>query len=235
VVQLASIRLLTIIAKAKHLQCLAGDIGNAYLNAATEEKLYVVCGKEFGPELEGRLTIVKQGLYSLKTSGNQWHAHFADTLHSMGLTPTRFDPDVWLRKRDSGEGYDYISTYVDDFLITAEDPWPYMKQLQEVYKIKDPDSPTIYLGALYTRDPSGNWTINCKNYIQAALTQVQQMIGCEIREERTPCATADHPEEGQSEILCNKQHREYQSMAGMAQWLTTLGRLDICYVASSLS
>jgi len=134
-----------------------------------------------------------------------------------------------------GEGYDYVSTYVDDFLITAEDPWPYMKQLQEVYKIKDPDSPTTYLGALYTRDPSGNWTINCKNYIQAALTQVQQMIGCEIREERTPCATADHPEEGQSEILCNKQHREYQSMAGMAQWLTTLGRLDICYVASSLS
>ena len=153
----------------------------------------------------------------------------------MGFTPTRFDPDVWLRKRDSGEGYDYISTYVDDFLITAKDPWPYMKQLQEVYKIKDPDSPTTYLGALYTGDPSGNWTINCKNYIQAALIQVQQMIGCEIREERTPCATADHPEEDQSEILNNVRHREYQSMAGMAQWRTTLGRLAICYAVSSLS
>jgi hypothetical protein len=235
VVQLASIRLLNIIAKAQNLQCLAGDIGNAYLNAETEEKVYVVCGKEFGPELEGRLAIVRKGLYGLKTSGNRWHAHFANTLHSMGFTPTRFDPDVWLRKRDGGDGYDYISTYVDDFLITAKDPWPYMRQLQEVYKIKDPDAPSTYLGALYTGDPSGSWTINCRNYIKAALIQVQQMIGCDIREERTPCATGDHPEEDQSEILCNVRHREYQSMAGMAQWLTTLGRLDICYAVSSLS
>ena len=81
----------------------------------------------------------------------------------MGFTPTRYDPDVWLRKRDDATGYDYISTYVDDFLITAKDPWPFMLQLQEVYKIKDPAAPSTYLGALYTRDPSGIWTINCKN------------------------------------------------------------------------
>jgi hypothetical protein len=236
VVQLASIRLLNIIAKSQDLKCLAGDIGNAYLNAETQEKVYVICGKEFGPELEGRIAIVKKGLYGLKTSGNRWHAHFANTLHSMGFIPTRFDPDVWLRLRDDKSGYDYISTYVDDFLITARDPWPFMKQLQEVYKIKDPDSPTMYLGALYTGDPSGIWTINCKTYIQAALLrQVQQMIGTEIRDSVTPCATSDHPEEDSSEILDNKRHREYQSMAGMAQWLTTLGRLDICYAVSSLS
>jgi len=235
VVQLASIRLLNIIAKAQDLQCLAGDVGNAYLNAETKEKVYVVCGKEFGPELEGRLAIVRKGLYGLKTSGNRWHAHFANTLHSMGFSPTRFDPDVWLRMRDDESGYDYISTYVDDFLITAKNPWPFMGQLQAVYKIKDPSSPTTYLGALYTGDPSGIWTINCKNYIQAALSQVQQMIGGEIRESTTPCATSDHPEEDESDILDNKRHREYQSMAGMAQWLTTLGRLDICYAVSSLS
>lgn len=235
VVQLASIRLLNIIAKSQNLQCLAGDIGNAYLNAETKEKVYVVIGLEFGPELEGRIAIVRKGLYGLKTSGNAWHSHFANTLHSMGFTPTRFDPDVWLRQRDDGTGYDYISTYVDDFLITARDPWPFMKQLQEVYKIKDPGPPTTYLGALYTGDPSGTWTINCKDYIKAALIQVQSMIGGDIRDSVTPCATGDHPEEDTSEILSNQRHREYQSMAGMAQWLTTLGRFDICYAVSSLS
>lgn len=40
VVQLNSIRLLNVIAKAQRLECLAGDIGNAYINAETKEKIY---------------------------------------------------------------------------------------------------------------------------------------------------------------------------------------------------
>ena len=95
------------------------------MNAYTEEKVYVICGPEFGPELEGRIAIVRKGLYGLKTSGNRWHAHFAQTLYGMGFIPTRFDPNVWLKKREDEKGYDYISTYVDDFLITAKNPWPY--------------------------------------------------------------------------------------------------------------
>jgi hypothetical protein len=87
-----------VIAKSQGLQCIAGDVGNAYLNAYTEEKVYVTCGPEFGPELEGRIAIVRKGLYGLKTSGNRWHAHFANTLYQMGFIPTRFDPNVWLKK-----------------------------------------------------------------------------------------------------------------------------------------
>ena len=37
--------------------------------------------------------------------------------------PTRYDQDVWYRLRDDGEGYDYISTYVDDFMIMAKDTY----------------------------------------------------------------------------------------------------------------
>jgi hypothetical protein len=59
VVQLSSIRLLNVIAKSQGLECLAGDIGNAYINAETKEKIYVQCGPEFGPELEGWIAILK--------------------------------------------------------------------------------------------------------------------------------------------------------------------------------
>ncbi len=143
VVRLDSIRLLNVIAKAQGLDVLAGDVGNAYLNAETKEKVFVICGPEFGPELEGRIAIIKKSLYGLKSSGAQWHAHFAMTLHTLGFSPTRFDNDVWIKLREDGTGYDYISTYVDDFLITAKDPWYYMKQLQEVYLIKEPKTPDI--------------------------------------------------------------------------------------------
>ncbi len=80
VVRLDSIRLLNVIAKAQGLKVLAGDVGNAYLNASTKEKVYTICGPEFGPELEGRIAIIKKSLYGLKSSGARWHAHFAKSL-----------------------------------------------------------------------------------------------------------------------------------------------------------
>jgi len=118
---LDSTRLLNVIAKAQGLKVLARDMGNAYLNAETNERAYCVCGLEFGPDMEGRIAIIKKGLYGLKSSGAQWHAHFAKTLYTLGFNPTRFDPDVWYKLREDNKGYDYISTYVDDFLITAKD------------------------------------------------------------------------------------------------------------------
>jgi hypothetical protein len=62
VIRLDCIRLLNVIAKAQGLRVLAGDIGNAYINADTKEKVYTVCGPEFGPELEGRISIIKKSL-----------------------------------------------------------------------------------------------------------------------------------------------------------------------------
>jgi hypothetical protein len=153
----------------------------------------------------------------------------------MGFTPTRFDCNVWLRKRDDDKGYDYISTYVDDFLITAKDPWKYMKQLQEVYTIKKPEIPSNYLGATYIGDPSKNWSINCKRYIKEAVKQVEKISGSDLRESNTPCTMNNHPEEDESNILDKEKRWQYQSISGMAQLLVTLGRLDICYAISSLS
>ncbi len=235
VVQLSSIRLLNVIARAQGLECLAGDIGNAYINADTKEKIFVRCGPEFGPELEGRIAILKKALYGLKSSGNRWHAHFAKTLYNMGFEPTRYDNDVWIKPRSDESGYDYICTYVDDFLIIAKDAWQYMRELQRIYNIKDPKHPEIYLGALYTGSPKENWTITAKNYIKEAIEQVEQKTGNKIREEKLPMKPGDHPEEDESDFLDNDQHRLYQSMMGMLQWTVSIGRLDICYAVSSLS
>jgi hypothetical protein len=80
--------LLNVIAKAQGLDVLAGDVGNTYLNADTKEKVHVRCGPEFGPEQEGCIAITKKSLYGLKSSGAQWHAHFATTLHTLGFNPT---------------------------------------------------------------------------------------------------------------------------------------------------
>ncbi|MGH3056398.1 MAG: reverse transcriptase domain-containing protein, partial [Gaiellaceae bacterium] len=94
VVQGISIRLLCLIAKANDLRCLSGDIANAYVNAPTQERIYSRAGAEFGPK-QGCIIIIKKALYGLKTSGAEWHAHFADSLRALGFIPTRYDPNVW--------------------------------------------------------------------------------------------------------------------------------------------
>jgi hypothetical protein len=59
------------------LDLLMFDVGNAYLNTMTMEKLYCDTGKEFGPDEVGRLMIIQRALYRLKSSGAAYDAHLA--------------------------------------------------------------------------------------------------------------------------------------------------------------
>ena len=96
VVKGISVRLLDLIAHRDNLETLAGNIGNAFIQARTKEKCYTVCGEEFGKK-KGWIAIVIQALYGLTTSANRWRSLFADFLRGLGFSSSRFDRDVWLR------------------------------------------------------------------------------------------------------------------------------------------
>ncbi len=91
-----SIRLGFLIAAINGLDVLAGDIGNAFLNAPNREKVHVTCGKElFGPEHEGKTAVVVRALYGLKSAGAAWREHITNAVtHDLGFTTTTADPDV---------------------------------------------------------------------------------------------------------------------------------------------
>ena len=91
VVSLRGIRLLTFIAELNKCKVWATDIGNAYLESHTKEKVYIVAGSEFG-DREGCTLIISRALYGLKSSGLHWHERFADVLREMGFFPSR---SVW--------------------------------------------------------------------------------------------------------------------------------------------
>ena len=95
------------------------DIGNAYLEAQTKEKVNIIAGPEFGPKA-GHLLIFNKALYGLKSSGLRWHERFADTFREMGFTPSRAENDIWMQP--VGDVYEYIATYVDDLAICSKDP-----------------------------------------------------------------------------------------------------------------
>jgi hypothetical protein len=66
----------------------ATDIGNAYLEAYTAEKLYIVAGPEFG-ELDGHMLIISKALYGLRTSGYVGTSDFPSVSGRWVLNPVR--------------------------------------------------------------------------------------------------------------------------------------------------
>ena len=85
-VKTQSVRILDVIADANGLEQLCGDVGNAFLNAFTDEKIYCIAGPEFGDQ-EGSVVVLKKALYGLRLSAERFHAHFADCLRSIGFVP----------------------------------------------------------------------------------------------------------------------------------------------------
>jgi Reverse transcriptase (RNA-dependent DNA polymerase) len=136
VVSRESVRIAFLLAALNDIDLLMFDVGNAYLNAPTTEKLYCVAGSEFGPEEEGEYMLIVRALYGLKSSGAAYRAHFASNLLEMGFTSCKADPDVWLRPATKSNGleyYEYLLTYVDDCLILSENPQKIVQALEQVY------------------------------------------------------------------------------------------------------
>ena len=82
-VSLRGVRFCIFLAELNELQVWQTDVGNAYLEAYTKEKVYVIAGPEFA-EIEGHVIIISRALYGLKSSGLRWYERFADVLREMG-------------------------------------------------------------------------------------------------------------------------------------------------------
>ena len=118
VVSIRSLRLVIFLAGLNNLEVWGADIGNAYLEKKTKEKLYVIAGPEF-EELEGHILVIYKALYRLKGSCLRWSQKIHDIMLDMGFSPCKADPCVWLRKAKCSTKYEYVAIFVDDLLISC--------------------------------------------------------------------------------------------------------------------
>ena len=91
VVSIRSLRFVMFLAKPDNLEVWGADNGNEYLEAITNEKLYLVAGPEF-EELEGHILLIYKALYGLKSSGLTWAQRIHDIKLGMGFSPCKADP-----------------------------------------------------------------------------------------------------------------------------------------------
>ena len=97
VVSLRQLRLVIFLGELNNLELKEADIGNAYLGAYTNEKLFIIAVPEF-KELEGFILIFNKVLYGLKSSGKRWAERFYDIIKDMGFTPSNVYPCIWMRE-----------------------------------------------------------------------------------------------------------------------------------------
>jgi Reverse transcriptase (RNA-dependent DNA polymerase) len=250
VVSRDSVRICLLIAALNGLDLKACDIKNAYLTAPNKEKVYVVAGPEFGPELQGRILIVERALYGLKSAGAAFRSYLAEHLWSLDYRPSYADPDVWLRpavKADGSEYYEMLLCYVDDILCISIDPMKTMSRIKDKFELKNDEvkTPSDYLGGVLEQMTNENgvtcWSQSSDKYIQAAITNVEEKLkesGRELQKAKhcsAPFQSSYRPELDTTAELALEGHRYYQELIGVLRWAVELGRLDILLETALLS
>ncbi len=236
VVSLRGLRMMLFLAELNGYETWSTDIGNAYLEAFTKEKLYVVAGPEFG-DREGHILVIVKALYGLRSSGKRWAERMADCLHTMGFRPCKAEPSIWMRRVH--DKYEYIAVYVDDLAIASANPREIIDVLTNVYKfvLKGTGTIAFHLGCDFKRDEDGVLCMQPRRYIEKMLGAYEQTFGetASNKKIRSPLPPGDHPELDESEFLDEDGIQKYQSLVGSFQWAVSLGRWDIMTAVMTLS
>ena len=236
VVSLRSLRMVVFLSQLNNLEIWGADVGNAYLEAYTDEKLCIMAGPEF-KELQGHLLIMVKALYGTRSGGGRWHDRLFDILQELKFKPSKADPDVWMRPEQGGTCYEYIAVYVDDLAIAAKDPQAFCNEFKKKYKLKLKGvGPLEYhLGCTYKKDPDGTLAADPRRYVNKILESYERMFKEKPRKSRPPLEGGDHPELDTSELCDEHQTKQFQTLIGQLQWLISLGRFDIAVHVMSLS
>ena len=227
VVSLRSLRMVVFLTQLNDFEIWGADVGNAYLEAYTDQNLCIIAGPEF-KELQGHLLIMIKALHGTCSGGARWHDRLFDILQELKFKPSKADPDVWMRPEPGGTCYEYIAVYVDDLAIAAKDPQAFYNELKK-------RSLEYHLGCTYKEDPDRTLAADPRRYVNKILESYERMFKEKPRKSRPPLEGGDHPELDTPELCDEHQTNQFQTLIGQLQWLISPGYFDIAVHVMSLS
>ena len=221
------------------LEVMAADIQNAYLQAPSSEKYFIICGAESGLEHVGKVALITRALYCGKFSGRDlWH-HLRDCINFLGFTSCQADPDVWMRaatKPDGVEYFEYVLLYVDDFLVISHKTEAVLREeIGRYFTLKEASigPPLQYLGGKLRQVTMPNsqkcWAFGSTQYVRAAVDNVEEYLGTKGQKLQpkatTPLSRNYRPEVDISDELDEEEASYFQSLIGVLRWIVELGRV----------
>ena len=252
VVSRDSIQIAFTYAALNDLDVFAADIRNAYLQAPSSQKDYIVCGPEFGIENVGKNALIRRALYGGKAAGKDFRNHLRSCMRHLDFVSCLADPDVWMRpakRSDGSDYYEYILLYTDDTLVVSENAEQVLrKELGRYFTLKEESigPPKIYLGGHVRKVQLDNgvdcWAFSSSQYVQAAVKNVEEYLSKRDNvnwrlptKAETPMRTSYRPELDVTPELPPTDASYYMSLIGILRWIVELGRVDVCLECSMLS
>ena len=252
VVSRESVRIALTYVALNDLDVFAADIQNAYLQALSSQKDYIICGPEFGVKNIGRMALIHRALYGGKAASRDFRNHLRSCMEFLNFKSCVADPNVWMRpaiKNDGNTYYEYILLYIDDALVVSENAESILRnEIGRYFHLKEESigPPTIYLGGRVRKVQLENgvwaWRFSSSQYVQSAVKNVEEYIGKSksshlkiLSEAETPHTTSYRPELDVSPELMPRDSAYYQSLLGILRWIVELGRIDICQEVSMMS
>ncbi|KAI9161691.1 hypothetical protein LWI28_019793 [Acer negundo] len=226
--KIISVRCLLALASARGWSLHQMDVNNAFLHGDLAEEIYMSPPPGLWRQGEHLVCRLHKSLYGLKQASRQWFAKFSAAICSAGFVQSRADYSLFTRKQ--GKSFTALLIYVDDILITGNDPVRIAvtkKLLHSHFRLK-------YLGNL--KYFLGIEVSNSKNGIFIS----QRKYALEIIEDAGLLGTApsDTPMErglklsDKSDLL--KDPGKYRRLVGRLIYLT-VSRPDITYAVHVLS
>ena len=252
VVSRESVRIAFTYAALNGLDVFAADVQNAYLQAPTSEKHYIICGDEFGIEHRGKVAIITRALYGGKFAGRDYWKHMRSFMNELGFISCKADSDVWMRKAVTDRGveyWEYVLLYVDDILCVSHRGEDVLRnEIGVHFTLKESSigPPDQYLGGKVrkrtintTEGDVEAWTFSSTQYVKEAVNNVSNYLKehkSKLPKDRDDPIKRDYrPELDESAELSDVDAAYFQSLIGVLRWIVELGRVDINCEVSMLS
>ncbi|KAL0554223.1 hypothetical protein IC582_008140 [Cucumis melo] len=155
VARMTSVRSLLAVAAAKQWPLLQMDVKNAFLNGTLSKEVYMKPPPRTSSPPH-KVCLLRRALYGLKQAPRAWFATFSSTITQLGFT---FSPhDTALFTRHTPQGIVLLLLYVDDMIITSNDPHAIsdlQHYLGQHFEMKDLGSLNYFLGLEVSRCSDG--------------------------------------------------------------------------------
>ncbi|WVZ94097.1 hypothetical protein U9M48_040034 [Paspalum notatum var. saurae] len=168
VAHMTTIRALLAVASVRSWSISQLDIKNAFLNGELREEVYMQPPPGYSVP-EGMVCRLRRSLYGLKQAPRAWFQRFASMVTAAGFSASAHDPALFVHT--SSRGRTLLLLYVDDMIITGDDPQfiVFVKaRLSEQFLMSDLGPLRYFLGIEVSSTHEGFY-LSQEKYIQGLL------------------------------------------------------------------
>jgi hypothetical protein len=165
---MTTIHTLLVVASIREWSISQFDVKNVFLNGELREDVYM-CPPPGYSILEGMVCHLRLSLYGLKQAPQAWFQCFASVVTAAGFSVSIHDPALFVHV--SPRGRTLLLLYVDDMIITGDDPEyiTFVKaRLSDQFLMSDLGHLRYFLGIEISSTPEG-FFLSQEKYIQDLL------------------------------------------------------------------